>query len=857
MDNEEWQIAQKGEREWWGGCSNTYFEEEKQLVYAEKMGLQKSAIPETPYSFDMAGKSVLDIGGGPASLLLKCRNVKGVVADPLDFPSWVMDRYKDAGIEYKRCKGEDIDSSMGMFDEVWIYNVLLHVDDPRLVIEKAKALGKVMRIFEWVNTVKNEMHPHVLSKEQLDQWLDTDGQIEDIRQGRSITKSYSAVVKAPVTIHFILSDGDLIYPYYLAIMSAHRTQKNCRICLWSYKVPESPYWPFIKNTVDLKIISLQGLPDSEDRQLRAEIAKNLFEFSILYNEGGIFLDLDTFCISDITDHLVNSKTGLVLVNEVENHAPSYPFFNVAAVMSEPKNAIIKEVLDKIIAILEKPPLEKGETGRILATVGREHIGEFDALEYGSVGGGGVDRLIDKLADENAQLWDNAKVLHLFGSNYKDFDMIDADYIKNSQTLFARTVREVLSKADWNIKAPKVDIKPESIRVARHKRFHLLGLPHVATNKQEALACAFSQKVIKMAKMLKSLGHPVFFYGVEGSTVECDEFIQVSTQDILKQAYGEYDMREITYKHAQGDIAYETFNDNVITEIQKRMQPDDFLLIPFSPQRYKKIIDTLDTSYINSKDKLHLIVEMGIGYRGTYCRYKVFESVSQMHYNYGLESAKDMGATRNGNWYDAVIPNYFDPEDFEYSDQKKDYFLYLGRVIHRKGISVAIKTCETIGAKLVIAGQDGEEGVNLNSPNVEYVGFADVEKRKALLRDAKALFLPTFYIEPFGGVIIEAAFSGTPVITSDWGAFPELVIHGKTGYRCHTLDHFVWAANNIDKLHPSDCYIYAMRNFSLERVRWMYEEYFNMLLDVKENKDGQGWNRLHPERTELDWLKRVV
>ncbi|MHA2070036.1 MAG: hypothetical protein ACXABY_37195 [Candidatus Thorarchaeota archaeon] len=43
---------------------------------------------------------------------------------------------------------------------------------------------------------------------------------------------------------------------------------------------------------------------------------------------------------------------------------------------------------------------------------------------------------------------------------------------------------------------------------------------------------------------------------------------------------------------------------------------------------------------------------------------------------------------------------------------------------------------------------------------------------------------------------------------------------------------------------------------MDRVRWMYDEYFNMLLDVKENLNGEGWHRLHPERTNLDWLNKV-
>jgi glycosyltransferase involved in cell wall biosynthesis len=117
--------------------------------------------------------------------------------------------------------------------------------------------------------------------------------------------------------------------------------------------------------------------------------------------------------------------------------------------------------------------------------------------------------------------------------------------------------------------------------------------------------------------------------------------------------------------------------------------------------------------------------------------------------------------------------------------------------------------------------------------------------------AKAVFVPTLYIEPFGGVNVEAMFCGTPAITTDFGGFTETVQHGKTGYRCHTMDDFVWAAKNVDRLDPYYIRDYAVNNYSMDRVSLMYDEYFSKLMDLYRN----GWYELHPERTELDWLRR--
>ena len=76
------------------------------------------------------------------------------------------------------------------------------------------------------------------------------------------------------------------------------------------------------------------------------------------------------------------------------------------------------------------------------------------------------------------------------------------------------------------------------------RFHLLGLAHLPTHWEYSL-CAYTQKVIKLARMLKALEHQVIFYGGEGSEVECDEFVQVVTATDRLTCYGDY-LREVDY-----------------------------------------------------------------------------------------------------------------------------------------------------------------------------------------------------------------------------------------------------------------------------------------------------------------------
>lgn len=206
--NQTWNEAQKWEKDWHGNCVNSINEELKQLVYAQRMGLGITPTPKTPINFDLQGKSVLDIGGGAYSLLLKCVNFKvsveggaigTSVIDPIDHPEWVKMRYESAGIFFKQMSGEDIRTTnqkiidgelremlpfdeSEKFDEIWIYNVLQHTKDPEKIIKNARAVGKLIRIFEWIETPVNIGHIHTLKEAKLNEWLGGEGKVEHINQ---------------------------------------------------------------------------------------------------------------------------------------------------------------------------------------------------------------------------------------------------------------------------------------------------------------------------------------------------------------------------------------------------------------------------------------------------------------------------------------------------------------------------------------------------------------------------------------------------------------------------------------------------------------------------------------------------
>jgi glycosyltransferase involved in cell wall biosynthesis len=369
------------------------------------------------------------------------------------------------------------------------------------------------------------------------------------------------------------------------------------------------------------------------------------------------------------------------------------------------------------------------------------------------------------------------------------------------------------------------------------RFHILAVPHTITRKDYS-ACAFTQKALKFGKMMHRRGHIIIHYGHNESEIECTEQVNITDNQLFQETYGHYDWKKELFKHNVADNCNQTYNRRAIEEIGKRKQHRDFLLLFWG-------IGHADVA------KAHpdmICVEPGRGCFNTPCTpFSIYESYAVMNYVYGQEKWQP-------KWTDAVIPNYFDLEDFKFNPKPGKYFVYLGRVIESKGIGIAVDIAKYTGIKLKIAGQ-GDLRAILGydpPPEVEVIGYLEPAARSEVLQGALALLAPTHYNEPFGGVTVEALLCGTPIITSDWGAYSENNLHGVTGYRCRNMDQFIWAAKNIHKINRRTCRVWAQNNFSLERVAPMYEEYFRSLIPIF---TGKGFYQLNPGRKELDWMKR--
>jgi glycosyltransferase involved in cell wall biosynthesis len=332
-------------------------------------------------------------------------------------------------------------------------------------------------------------------------------------------------------------------------------------------------------------------------------------------------------------------------------------------------------------------------------------------------------------------------------------------------------------------------------------FHLAALPGQPVTKENSV-CAFTQKVRKFADMMIPLGHEVVIYGDQEHSSMAEHVA----------CYPDCDPPPFT------PDAWEPFNAAAVKEIRKRAKAGDVLGL---------MGGLCQTSLVQAFPEMYP-VEYGIGYGGCFAPYKVFESYAWMHTCYGQQRGSNAA---DGSFYDAVIPAYFEPEDFPENTGGGDYLLYVGRLTQRKGIEIVTETAKRLGMPLKLAGAGDwvpEYG--------EALGNVKPVERGELMAGAKALICPTIYVEPFGCIAVEAQLCGTPVISTDWGAFTETVRQGISGWRCRRLGEFMWAVENADTLDKAAIRQHAQATWSLEAVAPRYDHYFRHLKTL----EGDGW-----------------
>ena len=188
-------------------------------------------------------------------------------------------------------------------------------------------------------------------------------------------------------------------------------------------------------------------------------------------------------------------------------------------------------------------------------------------------------------------------------------------------------------------------------------------------------------------------------------------------------------------------------------------------------------------------------------------------------------------------YASTVHNGIRIDEFPFEAQKDDYLLFAGRLSPEKGPAEAIEVARRAGRRLLIAGLiesqyqdyfDTKVKPHIDGKNVEYLGLLSQKELAPVYRKAAGVLFLISWCEPFGLVAVEAQASGTPLIATRYGALPEIILEGKTGFVVDSLDEAVAAVEKLGAIEPAACRKNAEERFSDRAMARGYEAVYRAL-----------------------------
>ena len=186
----------------------------------------------------------------------------------------------------------------------------------------------------------------------------------------------------------------------------------------------------------------------------------------------------------------------------------------------------------------------------------------------------------------------------------------------------------------------------------------------------------------------------------------------------------------------------------------------------------------------------------------------------------------------------AIHNSIEMNDYNVETQDDGYALYFGRLSKEKGILnliTAFAKCDK--GNLYIAGE-GPEKENIEKiikenkleDRVKLLGFLNKEQMTDVTRKCKFVVVPSIWYENCPYSVLETLAIGKPIIGSNMGGIPELVIDNENGFIYNTVDEL---AQKMNLLFEDEEQVNKFSKKSKELAKQNYdrEVYYNKLKQI--------------------------
>lgn len=189
----------------------------------------------------------------------------------------------------------------------------------------------------------------------------------------------------------------------------------------------------------------------------------------------------------------------------------------------------------------------------------------------------------------------------------------------------------------------------------------------------------------------------------------------------------------------------------------------------------------------------------------------------------------------------VVPNGIEVDRFLTKVNKSDYVMALGRICPEKGFHFALEAARKARTEMVLAGEVFPYESHLDyfrkeiKPRLDdrrrFVGPVGLSRKRRLLAQAKCLLVPSTVAETSSLVTMEALASGTPVIAYPFGALPEIIEHGRTGFLVQDVASMAEAIRNVSRLDPEACRDAARTRFSAAEMTRRYLSVYRDIIEA--------------------------
>jgi glycosyltransferase involved in cell wall biosynthesis len=185
----------------------------------------------------------------------------------------------------------------------------------------------------------------------------------------------------------------------------------------------------------------------------------------------------------------------------------------------------------------------------------------------------------------------------------------------------------------------------------------------------------------------------------------------------------------------------------------------------------------------------------------------------------------------------IKPNYVQDKGFTPSENREDFYLFVGRLNEQKGLKILVDIFKKNNKKLVIIGtgplEDYVKETCKTHQNIQYLGFAQNDFIIENLKKCRALLVPSITYEGQPMTILEAYSTGTPVFASNIKNLDTIIKDSVTGFLFdpYYINYIFKVFENFEEQEMSNLYINARNEYE---AKYSPESNYEQLIHIYES-----------------------